>query len=405
MGKVFISYRRQDSAGYVRALYNELAQYFGQEQIFMDVDDIPLGTDFVNILNNNLKDCTMMLVVIGPQWLDIRDSQGNRRLENADDFVRLEVARAIKQGFIIIPVLVNGAAMPSEKDLPDDLQPLSRRQALELDNKYYKHGMAELTAALEAHLGKPQHTEQQPQPIGPLPAQAVPKQQHPTLKIVVGVAILLLLGIGLSFWFSGTPQTGSADTTSSAQNSPSGQNAGNNNNTSQPASAQAGFDCRKAGTDVEDAICNDDETRKTDLELNRVFGKVITQLPPAAQQLLDKRQKDWLKQRDSYIRQQCFSQSNQGLIARCIQNYYQQRITTLARLPTNLISRVQLLDPPTNIRATPNGDIVCQVQQRQIIEVYNDPVMEGDGDRWYSTRICGEQDWGVIHESQISAVR
>lgn len=386
MGKVFISYRRQDSAGYVRALYNELAQYFGHEQIFMDVDDIPLGTDFVSILNRNLQDCQIMLVVIGPQWLDIRNSRGERRLENPDDFVRLEVARAIENDFTIIPVLVNGADMPAEADLPENLRALSRRQALVLDNKYYKHGIADLTAALEAHLGRPDNTPHQPEPLTPeLPPVA---KRGATLKVLAGVAVLLLLGAGLSFWFGATPQP-----TQPAQS------------TQPAATAQAGFDCRKAGTDVEDAICNNNETRQTDLELNRLFGKVMAQLPPAAQEVLDKRQKDWLKQRDSYIRRNCFSQSNQGLIANCIQRYYQQRITTLARLPVNLISRVKVLDPPTNIRATPNGDIVCQVRQPQMIEVYNDPVRERDGDQWYPTQVCGEQRWGLIHESQISAVR
>ena len=135
METAFISYRRQDSAGYSRALYNELAQHFDAAQIFMDVDDIPLGTDFVQILKRNLQDCKVMLVIIGPQWLDIRGSNGQRRLDNPDDFVLLEIASALENNFNIIPVLVNGAPMPAEADLPDILKPLSRRQALELDNK------------------------------------------------------------------------------------------------------------------------------------------------------------------------------------------------------------------------------------------------------------------------------
>ncbi|PIE01298.1 MAG: hypothetical protein CSA79_00920 [Thiothrix nivea] len=386
MGKVFISYRRQDSAGYVRALYNELAQHFGQEQIFMDVDDIPLGTDFVSMMNRNLQDCTMMLVVIGPQWLNIRDSQGERRLDNPDDFVRLEVARAIKDNFDIIPVLVNGAAMPGENDLPDNLKPLSRRQALELDNKYYKHGIADLTAALEAHLGKPGHPDRQP-PTDTVPPTAQTINKQPLLRILP--AVTLLLGIGaLYYWL--TPHTAPDHT----QNTPLNVNA----------TAPAGFDCRKASTDVEDAICNDDETRNIDLALNHTFNKTIAQLPPSAQQTLEEHQKDWLKQRDRYIRQHCFNPSNQGQTTQCIRRYYQQRITALTRIPSNLLHQVNVFDPPTNVRATPNGDIICQIRQQQTITVYNEAVRERDGDQWYPTRACGNKRWGLIHESQISAI-
>ncbi|MEZ5476903.1 MAG: toll/interleukin-1 receptor domain-containing protein [Thiolinea sp.] len=156
MKKAFISYRRQDSAGYVRAMHDRLIRHFSPEQIFMDVDDIALGTDFVQELNENLQGCTVMLVVIGPQWTDIRNSGGERRLEHPQDFVRQEVAEALQRQLTVIPVLVNGAAMPSELELPEELQPLSRRQALELDNKYYESGMRELIAALERYLGKPE---------------------------------------------------------------------------------------------------------------------------------------------------------------------------------------------------------------------------------------------------------
>lgn len=396
METAFISYRRQDSAGYSRALYNELSRYFDAEQIFMDVDDIPLGTDFVQILNRNLQDCKVMLVIIGPQWLDIRSSNGERRLDNPDDFVRLEIARALDNNFSIIPVLVHGAPMPAEQDLPDILKPLSRRQALELNNKYYQHGIADLVKALEQYLGK---AKDQGKPT-PLPEPDPPERSERSLiPALSGLAGVALLGIIFYFWQLPDPDTG---TSAQQAESATSQHKNQTGNQPQPATVAAGFDCRQAGTDVENAICNDNKTRKTDLELNQLFSKVSTQLPPSAREVLAQRQKAWLKQRDNYIRQNCFTQSNQPLITHCIGNYYQQRITSLARIPGELISRVKLLDPPTNIRKTPNGEVLCRIEQAQILQVYKGSPVEHNGAKWYQTQVCGSDSWGVVHESQIS---
>ncbi len=403
METAFISYRRQDSAGYSRALYNELSQHFDAEQIFMDVDDIPLGTDFVHILKRNLQDCKVMLVIIGPQWLDIRSSNGGRRLDNPDDFVLLEIASALENNFNIIPVLVNGAPMPAEADLPDILKPLSRRQALELDNKYYQHGIADLVKALEPHLGPAKSNKK---PIAPQPPDT---KKRSFIPAIIGLSVVALLGILFYFWQQPTTDI---STSSQQTNSvvPQNKSITTTNNIpeqtpNQPANAPAGFNCQQAGTDVENAICNDNKTRKTDLELNQLFNKVSTQLPPAARAVLDKRQKAWLKQRDSYIRQNCFTQSNQSLITQCIDSYYQQRITSLARIPSNLISQVQLRDPPTNIRKTPNGEVLCKLQQKQIITVFNGTHLQHNGAKWYQTQVCGSDAWGVVHESQISTPR
>jgi len=399
----FISYRRQDSAGYSRALYNELAQYFDAEQIFMDVDDIPLGTDFVQILNRNLQDCKVMLVIIGQQWLDIRGHDGKRRLDNPNDFVRLEIARALENNFNVIPVLVNGAPMPAEKDLPDILKPLSRRQALELDNKYYQHGIADLVKALEVDLGEAKKKGVTP-PAPILPEPISETKKRPLLPILLGLSAVALLGSLLYFWQQ-SDSTPPITKTANQQSTPAATKnftSTKQNNSNQPASAPAGFDCRKANTDVENAICNDNKTRQTDLKLNQLFNKVNKQLPPQAREVLKERQDNWLKQRDNYIRQNCFTQSNQQLITHCINNYYQQRITSLARIPTNLISRVQLTDPPSNIRKAPNGEVLCQLQQRQILTVYSGSSLTHNGAKWYQTQVCGSDRWGVVHESQIS---
>lgn len=346
----------------------------------MDVDDIPPGTDFVKTLKRNLQDCKVMLVVIGRQWLSIRDSNGERRLHNPDDFVALEIATALKKDVSVIPVLVQGADMPTEKDLPETLKPLARRQALELDNKYYQHGIADLVKALELHLGPAKNNQNT---LIPKPADT---KKRAFVPILVGLAVILL-SAAFYIWQQTT------------------ENTGTSNRQTTPTNALAGFNCQQAGTDVENAICNDNKTRTTDLELNQVFNKVSKQLPPSAREVLDKRQKAWLKQRDSYIRQYCFTQNSQSLITQCITNYYRQRITALARIPANQISLVQLTDPPSNIRATPNGEILCQLQKRQSFTVYSGEPIEHNGAKWYWTNVCGANTWGVVHESQISTPR
>ena len=189
MKKAFISYRRQDSPGHVRALHDRLQQHFHPDQIFMDVEDIPLGTDFVTELDKNLQDCVAMLVVIGPDWLDIRSSKdGSRRLDSPNDFVRLEIAQALKRNIAVIPILVDGAPMPTGDELPDVLSPLSRRQALEIDNKHYDYGISELTKGLEKLLGQPPQ-----EPMPPPPAPSVSNNNR--LPLLLGLLSLGLVGL------------------------------------------------------------------------------------------------------------------------------------------------------------------------------------------------------------------
>ena len=99
-------------------------------QISVDVDNIPLGVDFVDYLDEQIKHSTGLLAIIGPTWLTVTDDQKRRRIDDPNDFVRIEVASALRQGIPVVPVLVRGAAMPSALDLPDDLQKLARRNGI-----------------------------------------------------------------------------------------------------------------------------------------------------------------------------------------------------------------------------------------------------------------------------------
>jgi hypothetical protein len=107
--KVFISYRRDDSAGQAGRIQDRLEREFGRDLLFMDVDAIPLGMNFVKVLHEEVAKCGVLLAVIGPNWLDLRDEDGNRRLDDPDDFVRLEIAAALQRDIPVIPILLDGA--------------------------------------------------------------------------------------------------------------------------------------------------------------------------------------------------------------------------------------------------------------------------------------------------------
>src|SRR5437016_4343933 len=136
---IFVSYRRDDSAGYAGRLFDRLSAYFvGGDQIFMDVDHIEPGEDFARVIEEAVGSCEILIALMGRSWLTSRDETG-RRLDNPNDFVRLEIAAALARGVRVIPVLVQGAQMPRPQDLPEDLLPLSRRNALELSDARWKY--------------------------------------------------------------------------------------------------------------------------------------------------------------------------------------------------------------------------------------------------------------------------
>ena len=136
-GKIFINYRRDDSIGMAGRLHDRLAQTFGHGNLFIDVDNIPVGVDFVAHLNSQVAGCNVLLVVIGPNWLNAKDESGRRRLDDPDDFVAIEIAAALTRDIRVIPVLVDGARMPKASELPDSLKPLARRQAAEVRHAHF----------------------------------------------------------------------------------------------------------------------------------------------------------------------------------------------------------------------------------------------------------------------------
>jgi hypothetical protein len=151
-GKIFINYRRGDDPGHTGRLFDRLQDVFPPEQLFLDVDNIAPGLDFVRVLNDRVAECDIVLAVIGKSWTESRDASGNRRLDDPDDFVRIEITSALNQGKRVIPVLVGDAHMPRPEDLPEALQPLARRNAVRLTHERFRADTQGLIKAIQQGL-------------------------------------------------------------------------------------------------------------------------------------------------------------------------------------------------------------------------------------------------------------
>ncbi|MCB1936650.1 MAG: toll/interleukin-1 receptor domain-containing protein, partial [Nitrosomonas sp.] len=148
MSTLFISYRREDSSGYAINLYDRLASHFGRDHVFMDIDQIKPGEDFHDVIHDKLKSVEVAVVLIGKHWLNIPGETG-RRLDNPDDWVRLEIATLLERKIRVIPVLVGGATMPKSTELPECMQPLARRQTHEISDNRFHADVDRLTQVLE----------------------------------------------------------------------------------------------------------------------------------------------------------------------------------------------------------------------------------------------------------------
>ncbi len=130
-GRIFMSYRREETSYSAGWLFDRLTSHFGRDQVFKDIDSIELGDDFVEKITTAVGSCDVLLALIGGRWLTVTSQEG-RRLDDPADFVRLEIEAALARNVRVIPILVDGARMPGADELPESLAKLARRQALEL---------------------------------------------------------------------------------------------------------------------------------------------------------------------------------------------------------------------------------------------------------------------------------
>ncbi|MBL7819916.1 MAG: toll/interleukin-1 receptor domain-containing protein [Saprospiraceae bacterium] len=152
---IFISYRREDSAGYTISLYEKLIKTFGP-RVFKDVDDIPLGKDFRKVIRENVVSCSIVLVIIGKHWMRITDKNGNIRINDPHDLVNIEISESINIGKIVIPVLVSNAIMPNSDNLPENLKSLTHFNAIELRDGNWNSDLDKLVKELNKILDNEQ---------------------------------------------------------------------------------------------------------------------------------------------------------------------------------------------------------------------------------------------------------
>ena len=214
MNGIFISYRRDDSAGHAGRLFDRLVARFGKDAVFMDVEGIEAGVDFVETIEKAVGGCDVLLAVIGRTWLDSRDSKGKRRLDDEQDFIRLETSAALARNVRVIPVLVEGARMPRAEDLPENLRPITRRQALELRDSRWEDDIHVLVGVLE----------RMARPAQPVPVQETKAQGNwrdtPAWVWKGGVAALLgaaLIAGTLIWWPTEREATPAASPATEAQ--------------------------------------------------------------------------------------------------------------------------------------------------------------------------------------------
>jgi hypothetical protein len=197
MALIFISYRREDSAGYAGRLHESLERRLGEGEVFRDVDALEPGQDFVDAIAARLRDCGACLVLIGREWLEATDASQRRRLDGETDYVRVEVAAALaRSDLLVVPVLVEGMLMPGPEQLPDSIRALARRHAVSLRDDTWDADVDRLVTAVRKALGR------RPDPqTGPVARQAPSdRKARGSLKWVAaaGLVVAALVGSRLS---------------------------------------------------------------------------------------------------------------------------------------------------------------------------------------------------------------
>jgi hypothetical protein len=207
---IFISYRRDDTEGEAGRLFDDLTRAFGNDAVFMDVAGINPGTDFRKAIDDNVSGCGVLLAMIGPTWATIAGSDGQRRLDNQNDYVRLEIASALGRNIAVIPVLVHDAHMPHADQLPDNLKDLAYRNSVEITHARWNSDVQLLVQALTQYVhttkateGDPVHATVPVQLPAPRPAQeAAPVRAKSKTPLIAGLAMLAAVVIALVVFFA-----------------------------------------------------------------------------------------------------------------------------------------------------------------------------------------------------------
>jgi hypothetical protein len=221
--RAFLSYRRGDSIGHTGRLHDRLVARWGHDCVFWDIDNIAPGEDFVEAIDQTLGRCDVVLVVIGPRWMDLRDSEGRRRIDSAADFHRLEIERALSLKVRVVPILVDGAVVPAGEMLPESIRGLVRRNAFEITDKRFDYDTTKLVDSIEHVLAasrtvtEPMHEQVAP----PAPSVGLGKADGKRYVFAIaGLIVISIVAVGLYQQFPGhKPKPPAAITIPSAASS------------------------------------------------------------------------------------------------------------------------------------------------------------------------------------------
>jgi hypothetical protein len=208
MSAIFLSYRRDDSSGYAGRLFDNLEQRFGRERVFMDIETLEPGVDFVEGIDRAIQSCGALIALIGPNWIRAQDSDGRPRLDNPHDFIRLEIVTALNRGVRVIPVLVHNARMPQEAELPEPLRPLCRLQACEISDHRWEFDVRRLADVIEPLIaeGKESQEGKTADPAGGAKGVTQTSGGRPIGWLGM-LAVLVVAMAGGVWWFSGPPSS------------------------------------------------------------------------------------------------------------------------------------------------------------------------------------------------------
>ncbi len=247
---IFISYRRDDTEGEAGRLFADLARVFGNEGVFMDVADIRPGADFRRAIDESVAQCGVLLAVIGPSWLTITGADGQRRIDNPNDFVAIEIGSALKRNVPVIPVLVHEAHMPPPDQLPESIRELSFRNSVELSHTRWNSDVQLLIEALKSYVTPNPVTEQQPvhatvpvQLPAPHPAPTSDPVKKSKLPLILGISGAMVVVLFVFLYMLG--RSGSSDKGSQQAASSGAQQA---HTASQPATSPSALSGRWVDT-------------------------------------------------------------------------------------------------------------------------------------------------------------
>lgn len=331
LGGVFICYRREDSGGFAGRIYDRLTSSLGRENVFFDVDSIAPGLDFVDTLSERVGKCDALVAVIGKTWLSSADADKKRRLDDPNDFVRIEIEAALNRGVRVIPVLVDGAILPKREDLPASIDKLTRRQGIEISHVRFDSDVENLIRALSeledevrnrAHAGadrashetiaKPQDggAADHPDRKEPLPAKTTGSTASAVASPVYGV-LAPTPSSGASPWRVAVPVAGAIVAAAAiAALLYTAFGSRQVEHTWRPS-----FDCRLAQFKAEFIICDNEGLSQLDNALAATYRLVRDSMTGADQKRLDNEEAVWVAERNTCSTVNCIKQKDDERIS------------------------------------------------------------------------------------------